>query len=242
MRTLVVMPTYQEADNVVDVLRRIRKALPDADILVVDDASPDGTADLVEAVGDELEGVRVLRRPAKSGLGSAYRAGFGVALDEGYDVVVEIDADGSHDPADLPALVSAVHHGADLSIGSRYVPGGRIVGWPKRRHALSRWGNRYAAGLLGLAINDGTSGYRAYRAAALRGVQSGHGRADGYAFQVEMAYRLVKQGAKVVEIPVVFVDRERGQSKMSGRIVWEAFALVTGWGLRDLALGRRRRR
>lgn len=240
MRTVVVLPTYDEVANIEDVLRGIRKALPGADVLVVDDASPDGTADRADELGSELGGVTVLRRSAKEGLGSAYRAGFGWALERDYEIVVEMDADLSHDPADLPALVSPIVHAADLVIGSRYVPGGSIPNWSWRRRFLSRWGNRYAAGVLGLAINDATSGFRAYRVAALRDLDLANGRANGYAFQVELAYRLVRRKAKVVEIPIAFVDRERGVSKMSGPIVGEAFLLVTGWGLRDLVSGRRR--
>jgi dolichol-phosphate mannosyltransferase len=206
----------------------------------VDDASPDGTAAVAEALAVELGSIEVLRREGKAGLGSAYRAGFARAIADGYEAVVEIDADGSHDPADLPALVSPLVYGADLTIGSRYVPGGRIPNWSRRRRFLSRWGNRYVAGFLGLALNDATSGYRAYRVASLAGIDVGNGRAEGYAFQIEMAYRLVRHGAKVVEIPIAFRDRERGESKMSGRIVVEAMVLVAGWGVRDLVLRRRR--
>jgi dolichol-phosphate mannosyltransferase len=242
MRTLVVLPTFNEAANVEQALRRIRKAVPDASLLVVDDASPDGTADVAESLAGELGALEVLRRSGKAGLGSAYRAGFAVAIRDGFDVVVEIDADGSHDPSDLPALISPIVHGADLTIGSRYVPGGQIPSWPWRRRFLSRWGNRYVAGFLGLALNDATSGYRAYRVTALADIDLDRGRAEGYAFQVEMAYRLVRRGAKVVEIPIAFRDREHGESKMSGRIVVEAALLVAGWGLRDMLLRRRRPR
>jgi dolichol-phosphate mannosyltransferase len=240
VRTLLIVPTYEEADNIDEVLRRARKALPAADVLVVDDNSADGTADLAEALGTDLGSISVLRRPSRDGLGVAYLAGFTRALEDGYDIVVEIDADLSHDPGELPALVSIIEHGADLAIGSRYVPGGSTPGWPWRRRFLSRWGNRYIAGMLGLAVNDATSGYRAYRADRLRALDLGHVRADGYAFQIEMAYRLVRRGAKVVELPIAFVDRERGESKMSARIVLEAFAWVTLWGTRDILTLRRR--
>jgi glycosyltransferase involved in cell wall biosynthesis len=242
MRALVVVPTYEEAANVVEVIHRIRKELPEGHVLVVDDSSPDGTAELAEEVGVELGGVSVLRRPAKSGLGSAYLAGFAEGLARGFDVIVEMDADLSHDPADLSALVSAAVHGGDVVIGSRYVAGGSIPDWSWGRAVLSRWGNRYAALVLGLAVNDSTSGYRAYRAAALRRIDLDHVRAYGYGFQVEMTYRLVRGGGRVVEIPVAFHDRREGQSKMSLPIVLEAFALVSGWGLRDLLTGARRRR
>jgi glycosyltransferase involved in cell wall biosynthesis len=242
VRTLVVVPTYEEAANIVEVIHRIRKELPAGEVLVVDDSSPDGTGELAEEVGREIGGVRVLRRPTKSGLGSAYLAGFAAGLAGGFDVIVEMDADLSHDPADLSALVSAAVHGADVVIGSRYVAGGSIPDWSWRRALLSRWGNRYAALVLGLAVNDSTSGYRAYRSSALQQIDLDHVRAYGYGFQVEMTYRLVRVGGRVVEIPVAFHDRREGQSKMSLPIVMEAFALVTGWGLRDLLTGARRRR
>ena len=242
MRTLVVVPTYNEASGVEAVLRRIREELPEGHILVVDDNSPDGTGGLVEAMSAADPKMSLLSRPTKSGLGSAYLAGFTEGLARGFDILVEMDADLSHDPVALPALVSATTHGADLAIGSRYVAGSSIPDWTRRRAFLSRWGNRYAALALGLAVNDSTSGYRAYRADALAKVDLGHVRAYGYGFQVEMTYRLIRQGARVVEIPVAFVDRKAGESKMSVPIVIEAFALVTGWGLRDVLTGERRRR
>jgi glycosyltransferase involved in cell wall biosynthesis len=241
MRTLVVLPTYNEAENIVEVLQRVRGAVPDAGILVVDDASPDGTADLVEKVAPEIGDVRVLARTGKAGLGSAYRAGFVAGMDEGADVLVEMDSDLSHDPDDLPSLLAAVAHGADLAIGSRYVPGGRIPNWSWHRKMLSRWGNRYAAGVLGLAVNDSTSGYRVYRATALKAIDLAEVRAEGYGFQIEMTYRLVRRGGSVVEVPIAFVDRQRGTSKMSNRIVTEALALVTWWAVRDRLLGPFRR-
>ncbi len=240
MRTLVVLPTYNEASNIAEVLRRVREALPDAGILVVDDNSPDGTAAIAEEQAPVVGDVRVLRRPAKGGLGSAYREGFAVGMNEGADILVEMDSDLSHDPDDLPSLLAAVTHGADLAIGSRYVPGGRIPNWSWHRRMLSRWGNRYAAGVLGLAVNDSTSGYRAYRATALKAIDLSDVRADGYGFQIEMTYRLVRCGGRVVEVPIAFVDRVRGTSKMSNRIVVEALVLVTRWALRDRVLGRRR--
>ena len=242
MGPLVVVPTYNEAANIETVIRRIRASVPAASIVVVDDASPDGTADLVEKLGLELGGVEVVRRLAKGGLGSAYRDGFATALAAGAPVIVQMDADLSHDPAALPALISAVEHGASLALGSRYVPGGRIVGWPWRRRWLSRWGNRYAAGMLGLAVNDATSGFRAYAAPALRGLDLSTIRADGYGFQIEMTHRLVRGGGSVVEIPITFVDREHGESKLSGGIVREALMLVAGLAFKDLFNLRRWRR
>jgi glycosyltransferase involved in cell wall biosynthesis len=241
MRVLVVVPTYNEAAGIATVVRRIHEELPAGEVLVVDDNSPDGTGDLVRDLSRDDPQLSLLARPAKAGLGSAYLDGFAEGLARGVDVLVEMDADLSHDPAALPALVSAVQHGADLAIGSRYVAGGLIPDWTWQRAFLSRWGNRYAALVLGLAVNDSTSGYRAYRADALRRIDLHHVRAYGYGFQVEMTYRLVRQGGRVVEIPVAFVDRQAGESKMSWPIVVEAFALVTGWGLRDILTGRRRR-
>ncbi len=233
-----MLPTYQEAANITEVLERIRAAAPDAAVLVVDDASPDGTADLAEHLGERLGAVEVLRRDAKSGLGSAYRAGFRHGLQAGYDVLVEMDADLSHDPATLPALLEAVAGGADLAIGSRYVPGGSIPDWSWHRRQLSRWGNRYAGAVLGLGVNDATSGFRAYTAEALARIDFHTVRADGYGFQIEMAYRVQRTGGRIVEIPIAFVDRLRGESKMSGRIVVEALVLVSWWALRDRILRR----
>jgi dolichol-phosphate mannosyltransferase len=240
MDVWVVVPTFNEAANIVDILRRIRAAVPYGTILVVDDASPDNTADIAEKIGAELGGLEVLRRAEKSGLGSAYRDGFRYALERGAEALVEIDADGSHDPAVLPALLANVENGADLAIGSRYVPGGVIPEWTAARRWLSRWGNRYAAGMLGLGVNDNTSGFRAYGAPLIRKIDLDAVRADGYGFQIEMTYRAVRLGARIVEFPITFVDRTRGTSKMSQRIVLEALGLVTLWGLRDIVSLRRR--
>ena len=232
MPTLVVIPTYEEALNIVEVLTRVRAAVPQVDILVVDDSSPDGTADLAEAVGRELGGIRVSRRPGKAGLGSAYRHGFAAGLSDGYEALVEMDADLSHDPAALPSLLRELD-GADLVIGSRYVPGGSIPDWTVHRRLLSRWGNRYAAAVLDLGVVDATAGYRAYRADALRRIDFDRVRADGYGFQIEMAHLVATSGGRVVEVPIRFADRTLGRSKMSGRIVVEALVLVTWWGLRE---------
>jgi dolichol-phosphate mannosyltransferase len=238
MGVLVVIPTYDEAENIEDVITRTRAAVPDAHILVVDDNSPDGTGDLAAKIGEEVGEVDVLRRQVKAGLGPAYRAGFSWGLYHGYDVLVEMDADLSHDPEALPDLLAAVEDGADLAIGSRYVPGGSVPGWPKHRLALSKAGNTYAAFCLGIDLHDATAGYRAYRATAIQGLDMESIRTYGYGFQIEMAYSLLRQGRKVVEIPITFRDRVRGTSKMSLRIVGEAIRLVTWWGIRDRLLTR----
>jgi glycosyltransferase involved in cell wall biosynthesis len=242
VRTLVVLPTYEEAANIVDVLRRLHAAVPGAHVLVVDDGSPDGTAELAEAANDEVGGVvQVLRRERKSGLGSAYRAGFRRGLKDGYEILVEMDADLSHDPAALPELLAAVERDhADLAIGSRYVPGGEIPNWTWHRRALSRWGNRYASAVLGLPVRDATAGYRAYAANALDKIDLDDIHADGYGFQIEMAYAVRRHGGTIEEIPITFRDRVRGTSKMSSRIVVEALVLVTWWGIRDRILRRGR--
>jgi dolichol-phosphate mannosyltransferase len=233
MRALVVVPTYNEAENIVDVLERVRKAAPDADILVVDDGSPDGTADLASHEADRLGQVEIMRRPEKRGLGAAYTAGFTWGLDRGYDLLVSMDADLSHDPDIVPELLEAVETGADLAIGSRYVRGGAVLDWPRRRLAISRVGNWYARTMLHLPYQDSTAGFRAYRAALLRQIDVHGLRASGYAFQVELTYRSHQLGATIVELPILFHERARGVSKMSLRIVGEALTLVTVWGLRD---------
>jgi dolichol-phosphate mannosyltransferase len=239
-RPLVVIPTYEEATNIATVLQQVRSSAPEAWILVVDDGSPDGTADLAEITGAEVGQVSVLRRPRKAGLGSAYRAGFARGLERGHDVMVEMDADLSHDPADLPRLLHAVADGASLAVGSRYVPGGSTPHWPLHRRLLSRWGNRYAGVVLGLGVRDATAGFRAYRAEILEAIDYQTTRADGYAFQVEMAYRVRRAGGVITEVPITFSDRVRGTSKMSTRIVAEAMLLVTWWALRDRVIRRTR--
>ncbi|MGH8999473.1 MAG: polyprenol monophosphomannose synthase [Acidimicrobiia bacterium] len=231
--TLVILPTYNEAANVAEVLRRIRAATADVDILVVDDASPDGTAALARAAGAEVGGVEVLRRPDKRGLGSAYREGFRRGLSAGYEIIAEMDADLSHDPAALPDLLAAVEAGADLAIGTRYMPGGSIPDWSWARRAVSRFGNRYTRALLRLDTRDATSGFRAFHRRALEQIDLLGVRADGYGFQIEMVYRTQRNGGTVAEVPIVFRDRTQGASKMSPRILAEAFVLVTGWGVRD---------
>jgi glycosyltransferase involved in cell wall biosynthesis len=241
-RTLVVVPTHDEADNIAELLDGIDRHLPAADVLVLDDASTDETRPIVRARLRSDRRLRLVERDEKRGLGDAYVHAFGIALDESYDIVVEIDADLSHDPSVLPMMIGLAEAGIDLVIGSRYVPGGSVVGWPRRRTWLSRWGNRYAAIALGLAINDATAGYRVYRTDTLRLIDLGAIRAEGYGFQIEMTYRAVAAGCSIVEVPITFRDRVAGDSKLSGNIVREAFVLVTWWALRDAVTLRRRRR
>jgi len=234
VRTIVVLPTYNERENVANLLAAVRSTLPTADILVVDDNSPDGTASIVEEVAAELGQIKLLRRPGKHGLGSAYREGFVVALDEGYDAVVSMDVDFSHDPASLPELLALLEAGADAVIGSRYVPGGATEDWPLHRRVLSRWGNRYTSLVLRLQVRDCTSGFRAYRASALASIEPSSTTAEGYAFLTELVRRLVRAGYRVMESPIIFRDRQYGESKMSSRIIVESMLLVTRWGARDL--------
>lgn len=241
MRVVVVVPTYNEAENIVAVCEGIRAALPAAEVLIVDDASPDGTAGLARAAAERLGGIEVVDRPGKQGLGDAYRFGLATAIARGAEICVQMDADLSHDPSDLPALVAVVEHGADLCIGSRYVPGGITENWPRGRRWLSRWGNRYAAGVLGLAVNDATAGFRAYRSGALVDMDLTTVRADGYGFQVEMTHRLVRQHGRIVEFPITFRERTDGESKMSRGIVLEAMVLVLRLWVEDRR-GRRQRR
>ncbi len=240
MRPLVIIPTYNESENIERMIHRIHECLPKAGVLVVDDGSPDGTAELVQAVAAELPDVSLLARSGKSGLGSAYRAGFAWGLERGYDTFVEIDADFSHDPAALPSLVAPIELGFDVSIGSRYVEGGSIPNWAWHRHLLSRGGNVYAAAVLGLGVTDSTAGYRAYSARILSRLDLDRMRAEGYGFQIEMTYRSKEHGAAITEVPISFVDRAAGESKMSSVIVVEALGLVTWWGLGRLFRGVRR--
>jgi dolichol-phosphate mannosyltransferase len=231
---LVIIPTYLEAENIADVLARVRTSVPDAHILVVDDGSPDGTADLAAEVAAERGQIEVLRRAEKSGLGPSYRAGFAWGLERGFTVLIEMDADLSHDPAVLPQLIAAVTDGpADLAIGSRYVPGGSVPGWPTHRRLLSQWGNRYVGTMLRMPVRDATAGFRAYRSSILESMGLERVRADGYGFQIEMAYEVSKAGGTIQEIPICFTDRVRGVSKMHPGIITEALVLVTRWGMRD---------
>ncbi len=239
--TLVVVPTFNEAENIDAVLTRIRCEAPWVEIVVIDDSSPDGTAALAQRVAEELGQIAVLSGGRKSGLGTAYRTGFTYGLERGHQVLVEMDADLSHDPASLPALLDAVERGADLAIGSRYIEGASIPHWPARRRALSRGGNAYAAFMLRIPAADLTSGYRAYRADALTAASFQTTSATGYAFQIEMASRVANAGGTIAEVPIVFTDRVHGSSKMSARITVEALLLVTRWGVQH-RLGHVRRR
>lgn len=242
MRTLIIVPTHNESANICELLDQLDARVPDADVVVVDDDSSDSTRALVRQRMYDAGRLRLIERPEKRGLGDAYREAFKLALDEGYDAVVQIDADLSHDPAALPIMLAVADQGIPVVIGSRYIPGGTVTGWPRRRTWLSRWANRYVAVMLGLAINDATAGYRVYRAEALRTIGLDDLQASGYGFQVEMTYRAVRAGLGVVEIPIAFRDRIAGQSKMDGRVVLEAFRLVTAWGINDLVTLHRRDR
>jgi dolichol-phosphate mannosyltransferase len=227
---VVIIPTYNELDNLEDIVSRTRRAVPDADILVVDDNSPDGTGELAEKFALTDDHVRVLHRTQKAGLGAAYLAGFDWALGRGYEVMVEMDADGSHDPAELPAMLAALA-GADLVVGSRWVPGGTVRNWPRSRELLSRGGNAYARIMLRLSVHDATGGYRAYRAATLRRIGLHEVRSQGYCFQIELTLRTARAGLTIAEVPITFTERARGTSKMSQAIVAEALWRVTVWSL-----------
>lgn len=230
---VVVMPTYDEATTLPMTLARLRAAVPHAHVLVVDDASPDGTGRIADALAAVDPGVDVLHRAGKQGLGSAYVAGFRWALDRGARVVVEMDADGSHQPEELPALLRALDGpgGPDLVIGSRWVPGGRVVNWPRHREVLSRAGNTYTRLALGMPVRDATAGFRAFRAPVLAALPLGEVASQGYCFQVDLAWRVIRSGGTVLEVPITFVERSEGRSKMSRAIVREALVRVTLWGV-----------
>jgi dolichol-phosphate mannosyltransferase len=229
-RGLVVVPTYDEAENIELVVDRVRATVASFDVLIVDDMSPDGTGDIADKIAAHDERVHVLHRSEKRGLGSAYLAGFAWGLDRGFDVLVEMDADGSHLPEQLPRLLDALD-GADLALGARWVPGGRVVNWPRRRELLSRGGNAYARLALGLPIHDATGGFRAFRRSTLDGLDLESVDSEGYCFQVDLARRAIAAGFRVREVPITFVEREHGYSKMSGEIVREALVRVTLWGV-----------
>ena len=229
--TLVVIPTYDERDALPGTLRRLRAAVPDADVLVVDDASPDGTGEWADAAAAGDPAVHVLHRSGKQGLGPAYLAGFAWGLERDYQQLVEMDADASHRPEQLPGLLEAVRRGADLAIGARWLPGGAVHNWPLRRELLSRGANAYVRALMGLGVSDATAGFRVFRAELLRQLVAGDVASQGYCFQVDMTRRARDLGATIAEVPIDFDERTEGSSKMSSRIVREALVMVTYWGL-----------
>lgn len=240
-RALVIIPTYNEAENIKPIVSRVRAAVPEADILVADDNSPDGTGKLADEIAAADDQVHVLHRQGKEGLGAAYLAGFRWGMDHDYGVLVEMDADGSHQPEELPRLLTALKS-ADLVLGSRWVPGGRVVNWPKSREMISRGGSTYSRLLLGLQTRDVTGGYRAFRTETLQGIGLDEVASQGYCFQVDLARRAIESGFHVVEVPITFVDREIGDSKMSRDILVEALWRVTAWGVTtrtNKVLGRR---
>ena len=229
-RVAVIMPTYNERANIEATAGRVRRAVPGADLLVVDDNSPDGTGEIADKLAAGDPHVHVLHRERKAGLGAAYIAGFRWALERDYGVVVEMDADGSHLPEELPRLLDALAR-ADLVLGSRYVPGGTVVNWPKSREILSRGGNTYARLMLGIKLKDATGGYRAYRASTLQKIALEEVESEGYCFQIDLAMRAIRAGLKVIEVPITFVERVHGTSKMSRAVVAEALWRVTVWGV-----------
>ena len=243
----MVLPTFNEVDNLAWVVGRLRRAVPDVDVLVVDDNSPDGTGRVADELSAADDQVHVLHRTAKGGLGAAYLHGFRHALEAGYEVIGEMDSDGSHQPEQLPRLLEALQD-ADLVIGSRWVPGGSVVNWPLRRELLSRGGNLYVRLLLGLDVRDATAGFRLYRREALEVIDLDTVRSTGYVFQTDLAARVVRAGLVVREVPIEFVERVRGESKMSGAVAVESLRRITLWGLRERrsqvrrALGSRRAR
>ncbi len=229
-RVAVIIPTYNERENLESIAARVRNAVPETDVLVVDDNSPDGTGELADKLAAGDERIHVLHRPGKTGLGAAYLAGFGWALEQGYGVLVEMDADGSHQPEDLPRLLTALQD-ADAVIGSRWVTGGTVRNWPKSREFLSRGANTYARLMLQLPVRDATAGYRAYRAQTLRTIDLATVQSQGYCFQIDLTLRAVSAGLTVTEVPITFVDRTRGASKMSRAAMAEAFWRVAQWGV-----------
>ena len=238
-RPLVVIPTYNERENLADTVARARATVPEASVLVVDDASPDGTGELADDLAASDPHVQVLHRSAKNGLGGAYLEAFEWALDRGFDPIVQLDADGSHLPEQLPRLLDRLEGRADdappadLVIGSRWVEGGSIANWPRHRELLSKWGSAYARAMLRLNTRDATAGYRAFRAAGLRRMRLEDVHTRGYGFQVDMLWHAREAGLVIAEVPVTFVERARGRSKMTAAIVLEAMARVTVWGLRS---------
>ena len=241
-RVLVIVPTYNERENLPAIAARLRAAVPEAHLLVADDNSPDGTGQVADELAAADDHIHVLHRPGKQGLGAAYIAGFRWGLAQGYDVLVEMDADGSHSPEELPRLLDALEAGADLAIGSRYVPGGKVVNWPLSRELLSRGANIYTRIMLGIPVRDATAGFRAYRAATLEKIGLDGVQSQGYCFQVDLTLRTVRAGLRVVEAPITFVERTAGASKMSRAIVAEALWRIALWGLTGLPQRLRRPR
>ncbi|WP_433888132.1 polyprenol monophosphomannose synthase [Streptomyces sp. CA-111067] len=239
-RVLVIIPTFNEAENIKPIVKRVRASVPEAHILVADDNSPDGTGKLADELAGADEQVHVLHRKGKEGLGAAYLAGFRWGIDAGYGVLVEMDADGSHQPEELPRLLTALK-GADLVMGSRWIPGGRVVNWPKSREFISRGGSTYSRLMLNVPMRDVTGGYRAFRKETLEGLGMDEVASAGYCFQVDLAWRAIKAGFHVIEVPITFVERERGDSKMSRSILVEALFRVTGWGVSSRVQKVRRR-
>ena len=231
-RVVMVVPTYDEADNLAWIVRRLREAQPGVHVLVVDDNSPDGTGKIADELAAADDSVQVLHRTEKGGLGAAYKHGFQVALDQGYDVIGEMDADGSHQPEQLHLLLDALRD-ADLVIGSRWIPGGSVVNWPFRRELLSRGGNLYVRLLLGVSVRDATAGYRLFRRSALEAIDLASVESTGYVFQTDMVTRCLRIGLRVREVPIEFIERVRGDSKMSGQVAAESLRRVTTWGLRE---------
>jgi dolichol-phosphate mannosyltransferase len=228
-RVVVLIPTYNERENLPRIVSRVRASAPEADVVVLDDGSPDGTGEVADALAHDDDQVHVLHRAAKEGLGAAYLAGFSWALERGYDALVEMDADGSHQPEQLPSLLAELRC-ADVVLGSRWVPGGSVVNWPLHRKVLSVGGNLYTRLLLGMPVGDATGGYRVYRASALRAMDLHDVASQGYCFQVDLVWRAVRRGLVVREVPITFVEREIGDSKMSKDIVRESLRRITAWG------------
>jgi dolichol-phosphate mannosyltransferase len=228
-RAAVIIPTYNERENLEEILGRVRVSAPDADVLVVDDNSPDGTGELADQIAGIDTHIHVLHRSQKDGLGAAYIAGFRWALGQGYGAIAEMDADGSHRPEQLPALLSRLAT-ADVAIGSRWIPGGEVVDWPWLRQLLSRGGNTYARLALGITLRDATGGYRVYRSEALRKLEFEHVQSQGYCFQVDMVLHALRAGLNVAEVPIRFEQRVHGTSKMSIGIIAEALWRITRWG------------
>ncbi|MDK1358822.1 polyprenol monophosphomannose synthase [Arthrobacter sp. zg-Y1219] len=231
MRVLTIIPTYNEIESLPKTLQRLRAAVPDSDVLIADDNSPDGTGAYADGIAAVDPQVHVLHRRGKEGLGAAYIAGFRWGLARDYDILVEMDADGSHKPEQLPLLLAAAEAGADLVIGSRWVPGGSVVNWPLHRKILSRGGSTYSRLMLGIGVRDITAGYRAFQRTTLEKLDLSAVESVGYGFQVDMTFRVARLGLSIKEVPITFVEREFGASKMSGNIVFEAMANVTKWGL-----------